>query len=123
MAEAPIYFIMPRGCAARSAPWRLTTYAVLVILLMAGYFPARRAAWHINGELHTLLEVSATLLGLTAGAMALVRYYTRKTGTYLLIGCAFLAAALLDGYHAVITSSFLAGYISGTHTALTAWSG
>ena len=67
-----------------------------------------------------MLETISFVLAASAGAMALVRFYTKKSGTFLLLGNGFLGAALLDGYHAVVTSSFLAGR---TLSAISPWSG
>ena len=52
---------------------------------------------------HTLMESIATLLGFLVGTLALVRYYSRKQITFLLIGCGFLGAAILDLNHLVGT--------------------
>jgi signal transduction histidine kinase/CheY-like chemotaxis protein len=102
---------------------RSLVYALLFVILLLGAFPLRRVAWRSNAEFHTLLETIATLLALTTGAMALVRYYSKKSSMFLLLGSAFLGAALLDGYHAVITSSFFAGRTPSALSALTPWSG
>ena len=51
------------------------------------------------------METAATLLALLIGLMALVRFYSKKNNTFLFIGAGFLGTALLDGYHAVVTSS------------------
>jgi signal transduction histidine kinase/CheY-like chemotaxis protein len=98
-------------------------YLLLASALSLGAYPAHRAAWRGNAELHTLLETISSLLALTAGAMALVRYYAKKSSTFLLLGSCFLGAGLLDAYHAFITSSFLAGLTPSALSALTPWSG
>jgi signal transduction histidine kinase/DNA-binding response OmpR family regulator len=92
-------------------------------MLFLGAYPAYRAAWRGNAELHTLLETVSSLLALTAGAMALVRYYAKKSSSFLLLGSCFLGAGLLDGYHGLITSSFLVGLTPSALSALTPWSG
>jgi signal transduction histidine kinase/CheY-like chemotaxis protein len=102
---------------------RILVYALLIAVLSLCGLPLRRTTWHSTTELHTLLESMATLVALTTGAMALVRFYTKQESTYLLLGSGFLGAALLDGYHAVITSSFLAGRIPSALSAVTPWSG
>jgi signal transduction histidine kinase/DNA-binding response OmpR family regulator len=102
---------------------RSLVYALLFVVLLLGAFPLRRVAWQSNAEFHTLLETIATLLALITGAMALVRYYTKKSSMFLLLGSGFLGAGLLDGYHAAITSSFLAGHTPSALSALTPWSG
>jgi signal transduction histidine kinase/CheY-like chemotaxis protein len=102
---------------------RSLAYASLAVVLLLGGLPVRHISWRGSPELHTLLETIATVLALMTGAMALVRYYTRKRGTYLLLGSGFLGAALLDGYHAVVTSSFLSGRTRSAPSALISWSG
>src|SRR5208282_1475664 len=98
-------------------------YALLALVLLLGSIPAHRSTWQGSAELHTLLETIATVLGLVTGAMALVRYYTKKSGMFLLLGSGFLGAALLDGYHAMVTSSFVAGHTPSALSTLTPWSG
>lgn len=83
-------------------------YIGLALALFAGYGALRGVVWEGSTNLHTLMEVAATLLALFVGAMALVRFYTRKTNLFLLIGTGFVGTALLDGYHALVTSAFFA---------------
>ena len=102
---------------------RSLTYVLLTLVLLLGSIPAHRSAWQGNAELHTLLETIATVLGFVTGAMALVRYYTKKSGMFLLLGTGFLGGALLDGYHAMVRSSFFAGHTPSALSSLTPWSG
>jgi PAS domain S-box-containing protein len=60
--------------------------------------------WVGNAYLHTLHEMAAVMLALGVAAIALVRFYSRKSDTFLLLGAAFLGIAFLDGYHAVQAS-------------------
>ncbi|MGA2961793.1 MAG: response regulator [Candidatus Korobacteraceae bacterium] len=83
----------------------------------------RQASWHCNSELHTLLETIANGLALTAGSIALTRYYTNKSTFFLILGAGLVATTFLDGYHAVITSSFLVGHTRSAQWILTPWSG
>ena len=107
----------------RQARKRARLYVVVFVGLLLGAVPLSRMHGHSTAELHTLLETIATLLTFITGAMALSRYYTRKDKTFLFLGYGFLAAGLLDGYHAAITSSFLAGQTPSALSALTPWSG
>ena len=102
---------------------RSLAYASVAAGLLLSGLHVRHISWRGSSELHTLLETIATVLALITGAMALVRYYTRKSGTYLLLGSGFLGVGLLDGYHAVVTSSFLAGHTRSAPSALISWSG
>jgi signal transduction histidine kinase/DNA-binding response OmpR family regulator len=98
-------------------------YTLLASAVFLGAYPAHRASWRGNAELHTLLETISSLLAFTAGAMALVRYYAKKSSAFLLLGSCFLGAGLLDAYHGLITSPFLAGLTPSALSALTPWSG
>jgi len=73
--------------------------------------------------LQTLAATISTLLAGVAGAIALKGYYTTKIPTYLLLGSGLVGSSLLDGYHAVISSSFWVGDSAPALNALTAWSG
>src|SRR5258708_19712683 len=98
-------------------------YGCLALGLLLIGPPIRRSDWFGSGQLHTLIETATTLLGLTTGAMALVRYYTKKSSAYLLLGSGFLGEAILNVCHTAITSSFLAGRTPSALSALTTWSG
>jgi signal transduction histidine kinase/CheY-like chemotaxis protein len=80
-------------------------------------------SWKSNAEFHTLLETIATQMAFTTGVMALVCYYTKKKSAFLLFGTGFLAAALHDGYHAIVTSTSFAARTPVALSALTHWSG
>jgi PAS domain S-box-containing protein len=85
---------------------RSATYAALFVALFLGFILLRNSTWMGSTQLHTIMELIATTLALFVGAVALVRYYTRKNSTYLFIGVGFLGTAMLDGYHTVVTSTF-----------------
>ena len=80
------------------------------------------AKWHGDAELHTLLEAVSVTLALVAGAIALKGHYTSRTSNYLLLGSGLAGAGLLGLYHAVTTSSFVAGRMPGDTGGITAWS-
>ncbi len=102
---------------------RIFVYTLVPVVLLLADLPLHRTAWHGNAELHTVLESVATEMGLIAGAMALVRYYTKKSSAFLLLGSAYLGAGLFDGYHAIITSSLFLGHVPSTLSSLIPWSG
>jgi len=111
------------GLRPNRARGRSLIYVLLTLVLLLGSIPAHRSAWHGNAELHTIFETIATVLAFVTGAMALVRYYTKKSGMFLLLGSGFLGGAFLDGYHAMVTSSFFAGLTPPALSTLTPWSG
>jgi signal transduction histidine kinase/DNA-binding response OmpR family regulator len=120
--EAKTSIAMHGGRPERSHG-RSIGYVLLITALLAGAFVFHGATWKSKSELHTLLESIATVLALITGAMSLVRYYTKKTSTFLLLGTGFLGTALLNAYHAAVTSSFLVGRTPSALTALSLWSG
>lgn len=102
---------------------RILIYVLFAITLLLGGFLLRTGTWRGNAELHTVLESVATVLALFTGAMALLRYYAKRNSLFLFVGSGFLGAAVLDAYHAAITSSFLAARTPSALSALTPWSG
>ena len=105
-----------------AATGRGGAYAGLAFLLILGAFSLSSSTWQTGPEAHTLLEVTATLLALFVAAIAFVRYYTRPTATFLFVATAFLGTALLDGYHAVVTTTYVASLVPSTIDPLIAWS-
>jgi len=101
---------------------RARTYILLGAALVVGFFVLRTTSWQGSTELHTLMESVASLLALIVGALAMVRFYTKKNNTFLFIGTGFLGAALLDGYHATVTSSFFASNFPSAPASLIPWS-
>ena len=101
---------------------RMWTYVSLGVFLFTGFFLLRDSVWVGNKQIHTLMELLATFLAAMVGTLALVRYYSRKDNTFLLIGAAFLGTALLDGYHAIVTSTFFDLYFPSPAPSLIPWS-
>ncbi len=102
--------------------WGLIYVVVTVVLLVASV-GAHRSAWQGNAELHTLFETIGSVLGFVTGAMALVRYYTKKSSMFLLLGSGYLGTGVLEGCHAVVTSSFFAGRNPAVLSNMIPWSG
>jgi signal transduction histidine kinase len=97
--------------------------AVLTLLLLAGAPMVSRLKWHATPEFHTVLEVVATQMALTVGVLALASYYARHSRMLLLIGSGYIGCGVLDGWHALITSTFLVGGMPSGLAALSHWSG
>lgn len=107
---------------SRLARRRQLSYAAALFGLFAAFFWVRGSSLRMDGELHTLAETVATLLALVVGAVGLVRFYSRKDNAFLFISVGFLATALLDGYHAVVTSRSLIDGGLAASQSLGAWS-
>jgi len=102
---------------------RVIAYLFVGAGLTLCYAVMRGTTWHSSATLHTVVEAVATLLALTVGAMALVRFYSKKNNTFLFIGAGFLGTAFLDGYHAFVTSTAFKPFIPSEELpALISWS-
>ncbi len=86
---------------------RLLVYAVLLLVLIGDAIVLSSSSWTTESNLHTLIEVTAASLAFFLGALALIRYYTKGRTVLFFIGTGFLGTGLLDGYHALVTSTWL----------------
>ncbi len=101
---------------------RAVVYWVVFLLLVAGSFLLRDNPYRSSADVHTLVESMATLLAFVVGALALVRFYSRKQATFLLIGTGFLGAGLLDFNHVILTTDLIVARPQGELEDLFAWS-
>lgn len=83
---------------------RLWFYGIGSLVLAVLLLLVREVEWSGSANLHTLMEALATTMALLVGVLALVRFYSRKDNTFLLIGTGFIGAALLDSYHTLVHS-------------------
>ena len=87
---------------------RSALYAVTFLALVGGSMLLRGDAyWGTGPTVHSIMESVATVLAFIVGGLALVRYYSRKQATFLLIGCGFLGAAILDLNHVIGTTELV----------------
>jgi hypothetical protein len=98
-------------------------YVLLIATMLIGAFVFQKMAWKSNREMHTLLERIATGLALISGAMSLVRYYTKNTGTFLLLGTGFLGTVLTQWLSCRDHIFFMVGRTPSAAIALSLWSG
>jgi PAS domain S-box-containing protein len=100
---------------------RALVYAGLVVAAIAVHLALRQVTWERSSELHMLMEVAACLVALMVTKIALVRYYSRPTDRFLLLGVAFLGTGLLDGYHALAGTGLLGDSSRGLEMAAQSW--
>lgn len=101
---------------------RKIIYVSLTIALLFGFLLLQNFDWQGTKQIHTIMELTSTLLAVFAGIAALIRYYSRKNNTFLFIGTGFLGTGFLDGYHAVVTSTFFDSYFPSPPPSLIPWS-
>ncbi len=107
---------------ARNTAVLLTGSLLIFGAIALGEIAWRLLSWQGNRELHTAMEVVSTTLASFVGALALVRYYSQKKTAYLFLATGFMGTALLDGYHAVVTSSLLSYLMPSPPDSLIPWS-
>ena len=107
-----------RGTAKK----RIAVYLALSAALVVTGLLTDSSVWQGNRTLHTMMEVMATLLASIIGILALVRFYSKKSSVILFIGVGFMGTALLDGYHAVVTSDLLDYLMPSPSESLIPWS-
>lgn len=117
-----LYTVFEDDESARDVKRKISQYVLVSAGLVIFYFLFSGFEWKGSSHLHTIMEAIATLLALIVGILALVRYYSKKNNTILLVGAAFLGTSFLDGYHAVVTSVFFAKYLPSDLPALIPWS-
>src|SRR5690606_36796341 len=82
--------------------------------------PVAQSGWDGNQTTHVAISSGAAALAAVVGLMALVRYYTRPTATFLLVAVGFLGAAVLDLSHIAVTAGWLP-WTGPADEATTAW--
>lgn len=96
---------------------RAAAYCALAAGLLLLFLAARETGWTASPAIPAMLELSAAIVALVVGTLALVRYYTRKNDTLLLIGAGMLGTAALDAYQFLVIGGGLgwlpAGHASG----------
>ncbi len=92
------------------------------VIFIAGAFALQSFSWQGSRELHTFMEIVATLIAALVGAMSFVRFYAKKNSTYLFLATGFLGTAMLDGYHAIVTSNLLSSLMPSPPESLIPWS-
>ncbi len=101
---------------------RLSSYTLLSVVLILAFLWLHGSTWQGDPYLHTLMELVAMILAMMVGVIGLVRYYTTPKSSILLLGAGFIGTALLDGYHALITSPYFVGLLPSEIESLSPWS-
>ncbi len=101
---------------------RIIVYALTAVVPVVTFFLVQGGSWQTDAPEHTTLEVSASLLAVVAGIMALVRYAARRETTFYYVGIGFLGAGLLDGFQSLITTDLFSQYSASDYPALMEWS-
>ncbi|MDX1394629.1 MAG: PAS domain S-box protein [Gemmatimonadota bacterium] len=101
---------------------RAAAYCALSAGLLLLFLAVRESSWTVAPALHGAFELAAAVVALIAGILALVRFYSRKNDTLLLIGAAMIGASVLDTYHLFVTTGIPFPLMPLDHEATEPWS-
>lgn len=111
-----------RLLAIQAMQFKQLYFIVVTLLLLLTAIPLRSFVWFGSLDLHTNMELIATLLAVVISCIALVHFYSDKTYMYLFIGVGFLGTALLDGFHAIVTADIFVHLFPARLFVLITWS-
>lgn len=101
---------------------RASFYFFVVMLLFVGAFGLSPSEWTSGPGLYGTLEALCTLLAFVVGALALVRFYSKKQETFLFIGTGFLGTGFLNLVPAVLTTGWMGDSTRDQLEGLATWS-
>jgi PAS domain S-box-containing protein len=116
------YSDMPRVFKGDRTATRASLYFFVVMLLFVGAVGLPPSEWTSGPVLYGTLEALCTLLAFVVGALALVRFYSKKQETFLFIGTGFFGAAFLDLFPAILATRRMGDWASGELEGLATWS-
>ena len=101
---------------------RIATYVAVSVVLSVGFLAFFWQPWVGDTQSHTLMETSASIIAFMVGLISIVRFHAANNRIFLYVGVGFIGAAFLDGYHFVVTSTFLDGNFPSAPSSLIPWS-
>ncbi len=113
---------MPRVFKGDRTATRLSIHFFVVLLLFVGAVGLSRTGWASGPILYGTLEALSSLLAMVAGALALVRFYSKKQETFLLIGTGFVGTGFLDLFPAVLATGWIGSWTPEELEGLATWS-
>ena len=107
----------------RRCDGRVASYLLLAAVMILLAIPSYGFHWQGTQQLHSLLELTATLSAFFVGIMAwsMYRADTRQT-SLLVLSLGFFGTAVLDGYHCVATTTAFADLFPSSIESLVPWS-
>jgi PAS domain S-box-containing protein len=101
---------------------RLTGLIVVASVSVLAGTGLQAIEWEGSRDLHSVLESVATILAFVVGVLSLVRFYANGSVIHLWAGAGFIGTGLLDGSHAVLTSTWFEKFASSAPDSLIPWS-
>jgi PAS domain S-box-containing protein len=112
---------IPRVFKGDRTATRAATHFFVVVLLAVLARGLSRSDWTSGPILYGTLETLSALLAFVVGALALVRFYSRKRETFLFIGTGFLGTGFLDLFPAVLAMGWVGEWTAAEVEGLATW--
>ena len=112
---------MPRVFKGDRTATRAAAHFFIVVLLAVLARGLARSDWTSEPVLYGTLESLSALLALVVGALALVRFYSRKQETFLFIGTGFLGTGFLDLFPGVLSTGWIGEWTPEQLEGLATW--
>jgi PAS domain S-box-containing protein len=113
---------VPRVFRGDRTATRASAHFFVVLLLLVLAFGLSRSPWTSGPVFYGTLEALSSLLAFVVGALALVRFYSKKQRNFLFIGTGFLGTGFLDLFPAVLATAWLGNRTSEELEGLATWS-
>lgn len=101
--------------------FRIAAYIALLVLAAVASIALRGRPFPADSEIHFAIEATSVSLAFFLGALALVRFYSRKNNVFLFLGTGFLATAFMDAFHVIESVPFDALRLSEDPATASAW--
>jgi PAS domain S-box-containing protein len=101
---------------------RFASRLLVLLLPVLGWLLFVRSPGLGDPQAHFLAETVAVGLALEVAAIALLRYYSRRSDRFLLLGTAFLGTAFLDAFHVFVNSAWFARRFPAPQLSSSPWS-
>ncbi len=113
---------MPRVFPGDRTATRASAHFIVVLFLFTLAFGLSRSPWTSGPIFYGTLEALSSLLAFVVGALALVRFYSKKQRDFLFIGTGFLGTGFLDLFPAVLATGWIGSWTSEELEGLATWS-
>lgn len=100
---------------------RTSVYFLVFLALFVGA-ATRGPGLAVGPGFYSHLHVLTTFVALMVGALALVRFYSKKQGEFLFLGTGFLGTFFLDSFHAAVSAGLLGPWSDEERAHVASWS-
>ena len=102
---------------------RLVSYVELTVFLSVAACLSHGQYWHAGADLHSILEVTATMLAFFVGTLSMAMYRANKDQVGMLfVSLGFLGTGVLDAFHCAATLPDFIEWFPSSPESIITWS-